>query len=165
MSAPAPVAGLVALYPGSFDPPHLGHLSLIRRAAALVARLIVGVGWNPAKNPSLPVELRLELLRQDCAGLANVSVVAYQGATLQAARAHGAQVLIRGVRSGSDLETESTMAAIHRRHGLETILLCADGAVAHVSSSAVRLCRSAGLPLDGLVSPAVAAALSAPPRP
>jgi pantetheine-phosphate adenylyltransferase len=153
--------GLVALYPGSFDPPHLGHLDLVRRASALVARLIVGVGVNPGKASSLPVDVRVALLRGDCAALANVSVVAYQGATVHAARDLGAQVLLRGVRSGSDLETEATMAAIHRRHGLETMLLCADGAVAHVSSSAVRLCRSAGLPLDGLVSPAVAAALAA----
>ena len=157
MSAPA---GLVALYPGSFDPPHLGHLDLIRRASGLVARLVIGVGINPAKTPSLPAEQRLDLLRRDCAELANISVIAYQGATIHAARAAGAGVLVRGVRSGSDLESEATMAAIHRRLGLETLLLCADGAVAHVSSSAVRLCRSAGLPLDGLVSPAVAAALA-----
>jgi pantetheine-phosphate adenylyltransferase len=153
---------LVALYPGSFDPPHLGHLDLIRRASALVGKLVVGVGVNPGKTPSLSVELRIDLLRRDCADLANVTVMSYQGATIHAAKAHGAQVLVRGVRSGSDLETEATMAAIHRRHGLETMLLCADGHVAHVSSSAVRLCRSAGLPLDGLVSPAVAAALAAP---
>ena len=148
-----------ALYPGSFDPPHLGHLELIRRAAVLVDELVVGIAVNPDKAPYLPIEQRLALLRADCAELRNVSVVSYQGATVQAARALGAGALLRGLRNANDLEAEQAMAMVNRANGFETLLLLSSSEHLHISSRLVRLTADAGLDLAGLVGPRVAAAL------
>ena len=149
-----------ALYPGSFDPPHLGHLELIRRAAALVDELVVGIAVNPDKAPYLAIEQRLALLRADCAELRNVSVVSYQGATVQAARALGAGALLRGLRNANDLEAEQAMAQVNRAHGFDTLLLPSASEHIHISSRMVRLVVEARLPLAGLVSPGVAQALA-----
>lgn len=151
---------MIALHAGSFDPPHLGHLELIRRSAALSTRLIVAVAANPDKVPFLPVDIRVALLRTACADLANVSVETYTGATVAFARTRGVQVLIRGLRSAVDAEFERGLAAVNRQAGgLETLLLLADGAHSHLSSSLVREAARAGLPLATLVTPEVAAAI------
>ncbi len=149
-----------ALYPGSFDPPHLGHLDLIRRAAALVEQLTVGIAENPDKRPFLSVERRIALLRAECHGLANVSVVSYQGATVSFARAHGIDVLIRGLRNANDLEAEQAMAQVNRANGFDTLLLPSASEHIHISSRMVRMVIEARLPIDGLVSPAIAQALA-----
>ncbi|MBA2480988.1 MAG: pantetheine-phosphate adenylyltransferase [Planctomycetes bacterium] len=151
---------MLLLYPGSFDPPHLGHLDLIRRAAALADQLVVGIGVNPDKKALLGDSAREKLLRDACAQLPNVRIIIYRTATLAFAREIHAHALLRGIRGGTDLENETTMATIHRRLGLETVFLLADDAHAHVSGRAVRLALSAGLPLDGLVSASVAAAIN-----
>ena len=151
---------MIALYAGSFDPPHRGHVELVRRAAAVSTRLIVGVAANPAKTPFLPAEVRVALLRAACADLANLSVEIYTGATVVFARARNVQVLIRGLRTAVDAEFERGLAAINRQAaGIETLLLLADGAHSHLSSSLVREAARAGLPLDALVAPDVAAAI------
>lgn len=156
---------MIVLYPGSFDPPHLGHLDLIRRAAQHVERLIVGVAENPAKRPLLPVAERLALLREACAPLASVEVVAYAGATAAYARARGATALLRGLRHGLDLEQERGVATWNRvAGGLETWFLLGDGAHAHLSSSLVREALAAGMPIEGLVDARTAARLAAIPR-
>jgi pantetheine-phosphate adenylyltransferase len=152
-----------ALYPGSFDPPHLGHLELIRRAAALVDELVVGIAVNPDKTPYLPIAQRLALLRADCAELQSVSVVSYQGATVHAARALGAGALLRGLRNANDLEAEQAMAMVNRSNGFETLLLLSSSEHLHISSRLVRLTADAGLELTGLVGPRVAAALRKEP--
>jgi pantetheine-phosphate adenylyltransferase len=148
-----------ALFPGSFDPPHLGHLDLIRRAAALFDELVVGVAGNPDKQAFLAVDERVALLRADCAGLANVRVAAYQGATTAFAAANGCGMLVRGLRNAGDLEAEQAMAEINRGNGSDTLLLPAQSAHIHLSSRLVRQVLAAQLPLTGLVSAAVAAAL------
>ncbi len=150
-----------ALFPGSFDPPHLGHLDLIRRAAALLDELVVGVAGNPDKQAFLAVDERIALLRADCAGLAGVRVAAYQGATTAFAAANGCRVLVRGLRNANDLEAEQAMAEINRGNGLDTLLLPAQSRHIHLSSRLVRQVFQARLPLEGLVSAGVAAALAA----
>lgn len=153
---------MIALFPGSFDPPHRGHLDLIRRAARLAERLVVAVAVNPAKTPFLPSEIRLALLREALADLPNVSIASYTGGTAAFAAAQGAGVLVRGVRGAADLEFERGMAAVHRdAAGLETILLAGDGPTGHLSSSLVREAARVGLPLEALLTPAVAAAVRA----
>src|SRR4051812_14983375 len=127
------------LYPGSFDPLHLGHLDLIRRGSALCDELVVAIGVNPDKTPLLPAERRVALLEAECAPLKGVRVASYRGATVAFARQVQADALLRGVRNTGDLELEETMAAIHRANGLETVFLMTDGALAHVSGRAVRL--------------------------
>ena len=140
-----------ALYPGSFDPPHLGHLDVIRRAARVCDQLVVGIAGNPEKKPFLPATARCDIVRAECAGLGNVEVVEYSGATVHWAKANGIQALVRGLRSASDLELEAPMAAIHRNLGFETLFLLCDPALAHVSSRMIRQVMAAGLPSDGLI--------------
>jgi pantetheine-phosphate adenylyltransferase len=150
---------MLLLYPGSFDPLHLGHLDLVKRGAALCERLVVGVGANPDKKAFLTVERRVALLRAETAAFGNVSVESYEGATLLFARKIGATALLRGVRNTADFELEEAMAAVHRTHALETLFLMTSGACSHISATAVKLALSAGLPLNGLVPPSVAQAL------
>jgi len=146
-----------ALYPGSFDPPHLGHLELIRRAAAQVDHLVVGVALNPDKQPLLSADQRVALLNALGRDLGNVSAVAYQGATVTFAKAQKCTVLVRGLRNAADLDAEFGMAQVNRANGLDTLFLVADAAQQHLSSRLVKLVGAAGLPLDALVPPAVLA--------
>lgn len=142
-----------ALYAGSFDPPHLGHLDVIRRAAQVCDRLVVGVAGNPEKKPYLPGMARVEVIRAECAALANVEVVQYAGATVAWARANGVQALVRGLRTASDLENEAPMAAVNRANGFETLFLLCDPALSHVSSHIIRQVMGAGLSTDGMLPP------------
>lgn len=151
------------LFAGSFDPPTLGHRDIIVRAAALCTPLWIGIGRNPHKRPMLTIDTRLELLRAECAagGLAaeQVRVAAFDGATVHFARAQGLRVLIRGLRGSGDLNAERGMAEVNRMNGLDTVFLLAQSAHSHLSSQLVREAAKVGLPLDGLVSDAVAGAL------
>lgn len=148
-----------ALYPGSFDPPHHGHLDVIRRAAALSERLLVAVALNPDKQPFLRVEQRVELLTRLCADLTNVTVTSYSDSTLAFARANRCTVLVRGLRSAGDWEHETAMATIHREHGIDTVFLLTRPEHSHLSSAAVRLAVKAGLGCRGMVTEAVRAAV------
>lgn len=152
-----------ALYPGSFDPPHLGHLDLIRRAAAQVDHLVVGVALNPDKQPLLSAERRVGLLNELSRELGNVSAIAYAGATVTFAKAQGCTVLVRGLRNAADLDAEFGMAQVNRANGLDTLFLVSDAAHQHLSSRLVKLVANAGLPLDALVPRAVLAALTSKP--
>ncbi len=142
----------IGLYPGSFDPPTLGHLDIIQRAASFCERLIVGVATNPEKHPLFSLEQRLRLLELECDGFKNVEVVAIEGATVHAAKNLGASVLVRGLRTSLDLENERSMAEVNKSNGFESMFLLTSGCLAHVSSSVVRQAFAAQLPLDGLVS-------------
>jgi pantetheine-phosphate adenylyltransferase len=152
-----------ALYPGSFDPPHLGHLDLIRRAAAQVDHLVVGVALNPDKQPLLSAERRVALLSELTRDLGKVSAVAYTGPTVTFAKAQGCTVLVRGLRNAADLDAEFGMAQVNRANGLDTLFLVSDAAHQHLSSRLVKLVANAGLPLDALVPRAVLAALTSKP--
>jgi pantetheine-phosphate adenylyltransferase len=141
-----------ALYPGSFDPPHHGHIDVIRRAAKVCDQLVVAIAGNPEKKPYLPTMSRVEILRAECAALRNVEVLQYTGATVTWAKANGINALVRGLRTASDLENEAPMAAIHRSHGFETLFLVCDPALSHISSRMIRSVLAAGLPTDALMS-------------
>lgn len=142
----------IGLYPGSFDPPTLGHLDIIRRAASFCERLIVGVATNPEKHALFSIEQRLNLLQIECNDMGNVEVVAIEGATVHAARKLGVDVLVRGLRTSLDLDNERAMAEVNKANGFESLFLLTSGSLAHVSSSVVRQAFYAHLPLDGLVT-------------
>lgn len=148
-----------ALYAGSFDPPTTGHLDIITRASAIVSELVVGIGVHPDKTPFLDADTRLELMRQDCAHLPNLTFTFYTGATVRFAAECGAKVLVRGLRSYADMNAERGMAEINRREGYDTLFLLANSQHVNLSSTVVRHVMDAGLSLDGLVSPRVAEAL------
>jgi pantetheine-phosphate adenylyltransferase len=140
-----------ALYAGSFDPPHLGHLDVIKRAASICDQLVIGIAGNPEKKPFLPAMARADILRAECAGLRNVEIVQYSGATVHWARSNGIQTLVRGLRTATDLENEAPLATVNRNNGFETLFLLCDPALAHVSSRMIRQVLAAGLSTSGLI--------------
>jgi pantetheine-phosphate adenylyltransferase len=128
-----------ALFPGSFDPVTPGHQDVLRRAALLFDEVVACVMVNPAKTGRLPLAERLDLLRAAAAGLPGVTVDSHAGGLLvDYCRRSGIGVVVRGVRNGRDLDHELPMADLSRRlAGIETLLLPADPARAHLSSTVV----------------------------
>lgn len=150
------------LVPGSFDPPTRGHLDVIRRAAARFDRVVVAVVTNPGKEPLFRPEERVALLAAELAEVGRVEVVAADGLLVDLAARLGITTVVKGLRGAGDLEAELQMARMNRRMGgLETLLLPSDPAHADVSSSLVKEIARLGGPLEGIVPPAVAAALTA----
>jgi pantetheine-phosphate adenylyltransferase len=152
---------LIALYAGTFDPPHYGHLDIIRRAAALAQHLIIGVAINPEKKTVLSESVRIALLQELCRDLPNVRVETYSGATVHFAKQHHCTILVRGLRDALDLANEAAIAHINKQHGVDSIFLISDITHRHLSSRLVKQVAAAGLPLTDLAPPAVIAALSA----
>ena len=97
----------VAVYPGTFDPIHLGHMDVIQRGSRLFERLVVGVGINPDKAPFFTLEERVEQIRRVVAPLSNVSVQGFTGLAVSFARECEASAMLRGLRTTSDMETAS----------------------------------------------------------
>jgi pantetheine-phosphate adenylyltransferase len=130
----------VAVYTGSFDPITLGHLNVIERSSRLVDRLIVGIGVNIEKQSLFTPEERVELVRSSTKHLKNVEVKDFSGLAVDFCRQCGARVLLRGVRSLGDIESEFTMIMANRKldPGIETVLLMADEGFSHVSSSLIK---------------------------
>jgi pantetheine-phosphate adenylyltransferase len=135
-----PLSPRVAVYTGTFDPVHLGHLDIIARGSRLFDRLIVGVGINPEKTTLFPIEERVELLETVSAPFGNVEVKAFTGLAVQFVRGAGAAVMIRGLRTLSDMEYEFTMSLMNLNldPGVETVFLMAKEEFSHVSSSLLR---------------------------
>ncbi len=154
----------IAVVPGSFDPPTLGHLDVIRRAAALYDELHVLVVHNPGKEAMLPIAQRLSLLERSIAddGMpGNIVIGSWSmGLLVDYARDVGAGVLVKGIRSQVDVAYESPMAIVNRHLAdIETVFLLPDPAHAMVSSSLVRQVASLGGDISPFVPPAVAAFL------
>lgn len=156
----------IAVYTGTFDPPTLGHLDIIRRALGLADRLVLGVSTNSSKSPLFTLEERVALLRQETEGLGAVEVREFSGLAVDFARAVGARFIVRGLRSGSDLDYESPMAAMNAAMApeIETIFLAAAPAFAHIASSLVKDVARGGGSVDLFVSPNVAAQIKAHTR-
>jgi pantetheine-phosphate adenylyltransferase len=130
----------VAVYTGSFDPITLGHLNVIERSSRLVDRLIVGIGVNIEKQSLFTPEERVALVEGTVAHLKNVEVRAFSGLTVTFCREAGSRLLLRGVRSLGDIESEFTMIMANRTldPSIETVLLMADGQYSHISSSLIK---------------------------
>jgi len=129
-----------AVYTGSFDPISLGHLNVIERSSRLVDELIVGVGQNIDKQPLFTAEERVELIRAATAHLGNVVVKLFSGLAVRFVRECGARVIVRGVRSLSDMDSEFTMTLANRKldPSIETVFLMADEEFSHVSSTLIK---------------------------
>jgi pantetheine-phosphate adenylyltransferase len=129
-----------AVYTGSFDPITLGHLNVIERSSRLVDELIVGVGTNIEKESLFTAEERVALIRRVTDPLGNVVVREFAGLAVRFVRESNARVIIRGVRSLSDMESEFTMTLANRKldSGIETVFLMADEEYSHVSSSLIK---------------------------
>jgi pantetheine-phosphate adenylyltransferase len=146
-----------ALVAGSFDPLTNGHLDVIVRARSLFGHVVVAVLVNPGKAPLLSVDARLAVVREAVAGESGIEVVAFDGLLVDAARAHGATVVVRGLRSVSDYEHEWPMARMNAAllPGLETVFLAASPSWGHVSSTLVRQIHTLGGSIAPFVPPAV----------
>jgi pantetheine-phosphate adenylyltransferase len=136
----------VAVYTGTFDPVHLGHLDIIARGSKLYDRLVVGVGINPEKTTLFTIEERVRLLEEVAAPFGNVEVKAFTGLAVQFVRGLGAGVMIRGLRTLSDMEYEFTMSLMNLNldPGVETVFLMAKEEFSHVSSSLLRQIAALG---------------------
>jgi pantetheine-phosphate adenylyltransferase len=151
----------VALYAGSFDPPTVGHVDLVRRATALFDHVWVCVGVNPAKQGLFPPAERLAMFREALGDPAAVSWSTFTGLVVDEARRRGATVLVRGFRGPSDLELEGRNALGNRDlSGIETLFLVSDPRWAHVSSSLVREIATLGGDVSKYVPPNVHARLA-----
>lgn len=135
----------IAIFPGSFAPFTLGHKSIVERALPLFDKLIIAIGINRNKALDPTDDNRLEAIRRIYANDSRIEVIYYDNLTSDLAQQLGAQYIVRGVRSVSDFEYERNIADINRRlSGIETIVLFADPAMAHISSSMVRELQSFG---------------------
>lgn len=150
-----------ALYPGTFDPIHLGHVDIIERSAKLFESVEVTVLRNPAKKPLFSVEERVELIRLSVAHLPNVHVSAFDGLTVEYAKKIGARVIVRGLRAVLDFDYELQMALMNRQLApeIETVMLLTASSFSHLSSSLVKEIAFFGSSVDGLVPAVVATAL------
>jgi pantetheine-phosphate adenylyltransferase len=148
---------VTALYPGSFDPPTLGHLDLIERGSRIFPQLIVAVLRNADKNALFTSAERMHMLRGEILHLPQVSVVEFDGLLVDFAERMGARALLRGIRAISDYEYEFQMAWMNRRMapGLETVFMMPGEDFAYLSSRLVKEVAAGGRPVTGMVSPAI----------
>ena len=130
----------IAVYTGSFDPITLGHLNVIQRCSRLVERLVIGIGVNIDKQSLFSIDERMDLVTQSVRDLENVEVKSFAGLAVDFVRDCGARLMIRGVRSLSDMEAEFTMSLANRQldPDVETIFLMAGEEYSHVSSSLIK---------------------------
>ena len=129
-----------AVYTGMFDPVHLGHLDIIARAGRIFDRVIIGVGINPDKTPLFTLDERVEMLRQVLRSYANVEVQPFEGLAVHFVRRVGARVMIRGLRTVSDMEYEFTMSLTNQTMDpeIETVFLLPRVEYQHLSSTLIR---------------------------
>ncbi len=141
-----------ALFPGTFDPPTLGHLDIIERSANLVEKIWVGVAVNTSKAPFFSVEQRIEMMREITKHLSNVEVVTVDGLVADYAKNNSITVIIRGIRSASDCDSEFAMALANRKmSGVETLFLTASDHLSHLSASLIREIAASGKYLEAFV--------------
>ena len=150
-----------AVFPGTFDPIHFGHIDISHRAVRLFDELIVAVYDKPLKSLLFPPETRIEMARQAFVGIPKIKVIGYSGLTVQFCHAIGAQVIVRGLRVFSDFEYEFRMALTnhHLAPDIEVIALITTAQHTFLSSSTVREIASLGGNIGTMVPQHVEAAL------
>lgn len=135
----------IGLYPGTFDPITLGHVDIIRRAAMLVDRLVIGVAINRDKGPLFALEQRVEMIERECAALSKeteTEIIAHPFENLLIDCAHdvGAEVIVRGLRAVADFEYEFQMVGMNRSmdSSIETVFLMAEAKHQAIASKLVK---------------------------
>ncbi|MBI4233351.1 MAG: pantetheine-phosphate adenylyltransferase [Chloroflexi bacterium] len=154
---------LTALYPGSFDPVTNGHVDLVRRASRVFDRVLVTVYDAPPKALLFNTGERVALFREAIPDLPNVEVMPFTGLTVEVARRMGAQVIIRGLRAGSDFEYEFEMALMNKKLApdVEALYMMSSLEWQFLSSSRVKEVAQLGGDITSLVPPHVSSALRA----
>ncbi len=130
----------IALFPGTFDPPTLGHIDIIERSKTICNKLYVGIAVNSSKPSDLfTVDERIQMLAQVCKSYPHVEVVTFSTLVIEFAQKNKVDFLIRGLRAFSDFEYEARMALANRKLSkIETVFLMADEKVGHISSTLIR---------------------------
>lgn len=129
----------IAVFPGSFDPVTLGHVDIAVRARSVFDRVIIAVAHNSSKSPLLDVDTRVRLAAEATAHLEGVEVLPTAGLLVEFCEAHGAQVIVKGLRGGADYDFERPMALMNRSiTGIETLFITGDNGLSHIASSLVR---------------------------
>ncbi|MGX9392909.1 pantetheine-phosphate adenylyltransferase [Nitrobacteraceae bacterium UC4446_H13] len=158
----------IALYPGSFDPVSNGHLDVVRQAVGLCDKLIVAIGIHPGKKPLFTTEERLAMVRAvfgpvaakaDC----GFDAVTYDGLTITSARDHGARIMVRGLRDGTDLDYEMQIAGMNETMApdVQTVFVPASVGVRPITATLVRQIAAMGGDVSAFVPVSVAADLKA----
>ncbi len=156
----------IAFYSGSFDPMTNGHLDVIASAAALCDRLVIGVGTNPNKAGLFSIEERLEMIRVAAAPIlaqtgCALEAIGFSGLAIEAARAAGAAIIVRGLRDSTDFDFEMQMAGMNGAMAPEihTVFLPASSPVRPITATLVRQIAAMGGDVSPFAPPNVVAAL------
>ena len=150
---------ITAIYPGTYDPVTNGHVDVIRRAAGIFDRVVVGVVDTPQhKQPTFPVDERVEFIRDALTGMENVEVDVFKELVVEFARRWDAKVIVKGLRVISDFEWEFQMNQLNRTLApdIETVYVMASPEVSFVSSSGIKEIAAYGGDVRELVPSAVA---------
>jgi pantetheine-phosphate adenylyltransferase len=157
----------VGLYPGSFDPVTYGHVDIVRRAAHLVDKLVIAIGTHHDKHPMFTSEERVKLTSEVLTPVANeiglkLAVTTYDNLTVDAAKAAGATVVIRGLRDAGDFDYEMQMAGMNQALApeIETVFLASSPEARHIAASLVRQIAAMKGDVSSFVPKVVAAALN-----
>ncbi len=129
-----------ALYPGSFDPLTLGHLDLIKRGQKLFGEIIIAVLENPAKKSTFSLSRRMEQIAESTKHIHGIKVLSFKGLTVECAKEHNVDLILRGLRAMSDFEYELQIAHTNRtlNDNFETVFLATDTHHSFLSSSLVK---------------------------
>jgi len=154
---------LTVVYPGTFDPFTRGHEDLVRRAARLFDRVVVGIAASEAKRPMFALDERIAMAREVLAEVPNATVTGFSSLLMAFAHEQGARAVLRGLRAVSDFEYEFQMAGMNRRlwPEVETLFLTPSEQFMFVSATIVREVARFGGDVGDFVHPAVAARLKA----
>ncbi len=130
----------IAVFPGSFDPITIGHVSLLKRALPLFDKIIIGIGVNTSKNKLFPLEKRISWINDVFKSEKKVEVRKFDGLTVEFCRQIGAKYIIRGLRNASDFDYEKTIAQLNHElnEEIETVFLMSRPRFSHISSTIVR---------------------------
>ena len=158
----------IGFYSGSFDPVTNGHADIIRRAAAMVDRLVIGIGVHPGKTPLFPTPEKVALLEGEIASIAKetgckIVIDTFAGLTVNAAREAGATLIFRGLRDGTDLDYEMQMAGMNAAMApaIQTVFIPASPMVRPITATLVRQIAGMGGDISTFVPKPVAARLRA----
>ena len=157
----------VGLYPGTFDPITLGHLDIVRRATALVDRLVIGVAINRDKGPLFSLEERVDMVESETAQIAqqtgvDITAHPFENLLMDCARDVGAGIIVRGLRAVSDFEFEFQMVGMNRQldDSIETVFLMAEAEHQAIASKLVKEIARLNGDISKFVTPRVRGALS-----
>lgn len=156
-----------AFYAGSFDPPTNGHVAIIRSATRLFDRLVIGIGVHPSKTPLFPPEERIQMLNEIAQSIekeseCSVEIITFDDLTISQVRSAGANVLLRGIRDGSDLDYEMQIAGMNEAMApdIQTVFLPAAVGVRPITATLVRQVASMGGDVSSFVPSHVAERLA-----